>query len=69
MPSFVIVKVIFGIVGDIKSVTNLRNGNLIVKPEKPHQVIHLMDTHMLGNLQVKVEPHNPLTTSINVEQC
>ncbi|XP_071088913.1 uncharacterized protein [Haliotis cracherodii] len=59
---FIVSKALEGICGDVKNVTRLRNGSLLVECSKRQQSINLLNAHQFGNVAIAVSTHKYLNS-------
>ncbi|XP_048256961.1 uncharacterized protein LOC125382710 [Haliotis rufescens] len=59
---FIVSKALEGICGDVKNVTRLRNGSLLVECSKRQQSINLLNAHHFGNVEIAVSIHKYLNS-------
>ncbi len=59
---FVISKAIAGICGEVKNVTRLRTGSLLVECARKQQSINLLNARHFANTRIAVSPHRTLNS-------
>ncbi|GBN76468.1 hypothetical protein AVEN_105044-1 [Araneus ventricosus] len=59
-------KTILALVGDVKSIKKLNNGNLLIEVLNSKQAENLIKLEKIGNIQVKASPHHTLNHSKGV---
>ncbi|GBM14708.1 hypothetical protein AVEN_71990-1 [Araneus ventricosus] len=59
-------KTLLALVGDVKSIKKLNNGNLLIEVLNSKQAENLIKLEKIGNIQVKASPHHTLNHSKGV---
>ncbi|GBL78456.1 hypothetical protein AVEN_199201-1 [Araneus ventricosus] len=59
-------KTLLALVGDVKSIKKLNNGNLLIEVLNSKQAENLIKLEKIGNIQVKSSPHHTLNHSKGV---
>ena len=60
---FVVEKTIKGCAGEVKNVTKLRSGNLLIECVRKQQSLNLLALQRIGNVEINSSPHRSLNSS------